>query len=192
VKNIQIFDNIISLEKQEEIKNLLYGNNFPWYYINDVTLSNKNPYQQRPALNHLYVDDERINSDKFSKIKIIFDEGSKRLNKKFKPIKVRSFMQFPLNKNIIGENYKDTPHLDMEKPHTVFLYYVNDSDGETIIYDYNSKNINDVPLFENIKIIKKVKPKQGRLIVFDGFTWHSSSQPRNNVRTVINFDLCSI
>ena len=46
---IQIFNNIIDLNLQNEIKNLLLSNNFPWYFIPDVT--NKNNKQKRPAYN---------------------------------------------------------------------------------------------------------------------------------------------
>ena len=34
---------------------------------------------------------------------------------------------------------EDTLHLDLRIEHLVFLYYVNDCDGDTIIYDYKKK-----------------------------------------------------
>ena len=45
----------------------------------------------------------------------------------------RSFLQFPLNL----KNYDvDTPHIDIyNRKHLVVLYYVCDSDGDTIIYN---------------------------------------------------------
>ena len=70
-----------------------------------------------------------------------------------------------------------------------FLYYVNDADGDTILYNYRSKNIKDIPNYEDIKIIKKVTPKQGRVLVFDGMTWHTAQQPTKGPRCVINFDM---
>lgn len=36
---------------------------------------------------------------------------------------VRSFLQLPLNKDLLFKNSKhkeDTPHIDIEQPHTVF------------------------------------------------------------------------
>ena len=85
----------------------------------------------------------------------------------------------------------DTPHIDLDSPHTVFLYYVNDADGDTLLYDYKSTNILDRPKYENIKVTKRITPKQGRVVVFDGMTWHSSSQPTRGSRCVINFDMVS-
>ena len=48
---VHIFDNIIDLNYQEQIKTTLLENDFQWYYIHDVT----NPYvneQQRPGFQH--------------------------------------------------------------------------------------------------------------------------------------------
>ena len=80
---------------------------------------------------------------------------------------------------MIKGNYIDTPHLDLKEKHSALLYYVNDSDGDTIIYEDVKKN----------KIKKTVKPKQGRMVIFDGSYWHTGSQPRNNIRCIINTDI---
>ena len=50
-----------------------------------------------------------------------------------------------------------------------------DSDGETV-------------LFKNNKIHKKIKPKQGRLLIFDGSILHTAYQPQHNLRCVININ----
>ena len=47
----------------------------------------------------------------------------------------------------------------------------------------------DVPNYEDIKMIKKITPKQGRVVVFDGMTRHSSTQTTKGPRCIINFDL---
>jgi hypothetical protein len=45
----------------------------------------------------------------------------------------RSFLQLPLN---LKDKTIDTPHIDVsEFKHLVILYYVVDSDGETVIYE---------------------------------------------------------
>ena len=62
------------------------------------------------------------------------------------------------------------------------LYYINDSDGDTIIYEGRDKN--------NLKIANKVSPKKGRIILFDGSQYHSSSYPlKTDKRMVINYNL---
>ena len=36
---------------------------------------------------------------------------------------------------------------------------------------------------------KKVSPKQGRVVLFDGIHWHTAQQPNHNVRCIVNYDL---
>jgi hypothetical protein len=188
---VKVFDNIISKKQQEEIKNFIYGKNFPWYFTADISYDS-NKHQARPGHFHNFVKEGKINSEYVSKIKQISDNVNKKIKKNLQMYKVRSFLQLPLNETLIYKNSKhkeDTPHIDLHLPHTVFLYYINDADGDTVIYDYVSKNINDVPYYEDLSIIKKVTPKQGRVIVFDGMTWHSSTQPTKGPRCIINFDM---
>ena len=188
---IKILDNIIPKKQQEEIKNFMYGKTFPWYFVSDITHLD-NQHQSRPGHFHLMVDKGKTNSDYISEIKKISDSVNKKIKKKLQMYQVRSFLQLPLNEKLLYSDSKhreDTPHIDIEQPHTVFLYYVNDADGDTVIYDYVSKNVKDVPNYEDIKMVKKITPKQGRVVVFDGMTWHSSTQPTKGPRCIVNFDM---
>ena len=74
----------------------------------------------------------------------------------------------------------NTPHIDYPDPHIVLLYYVNDSSGPTTFYN------------RKFKVKKEVMPKKGRILIFDGSIYHSSTPPTtNDYRCVINFDLKS-
>ena len=61
-EKIYVFDDIIDIDLQEQIKNILvsdyeYQNHpFPWYYVDDITLSFDDPNsQRRPGFTHEYV-----------------------------------------------------------------------------------------------------------------------------------------
>ena len=41
-------------------------------------------------------------------------------------------------------------------------------------------------------IKKKITPKQGRVVVFDGRFYHTAEQPTDNKRCIINFDVESL
>ncbi len=176
---IKVFDDIIDIFDQEIIKHQVM--NETWFqYIDDVSLAN-NQHQRRPGFKHIFDTDILHDS-----IKKIVNNCNKNIDKKGEIIEARSFLQLPLNTDFAGTGV-DTPHLDRFEPHLVFLYYVCDSDGDTIIYDYKTEKEGDVPFFEDVKELKRVTPKQGRVVVFDGLYWHTAEQPKKDVRCILNF-----
>ena len=86
------------------------------------------------------------------------------------------------------------PHRDMKgdinylKNNTwAIIYYVNESDGDTVIY-------NEVEEFKDLSkytIRKKISPKKGRMVFIKGHLFHSASIPSNKYskRIVINYNL---
>jgi hypothetical protein len=163
----KIIDNCISKENQNLLINEIINNNFfPWYLNTDLTF--KKGKQKRPSMSHIFINNKKQNS---TKAELIYSIFSKILNKNI--INCKTILQLPINTKTISY---DTPHIDMHEPHIVFLYYVINSDGETI-------------LFKNKKIHKKIKPKQGRLLIFDGNMVHTAYQPKKNIRCIINFNV---
>ena len=189
---VKIYDNIISKKEQEEIKKTLIfesqSKNFGWYFLPDITKTG-NKYQNRSGFIHIFLREEKINSYFYKLIEPIITKTAKKIKIKIENILLaRGFLQLPLNKDYVGKGV-DTPHIDRTENHLVFLYYVCDSDGDTIIYNYRSKDRNDIPFFEDIKELKRVTPKQGRVVVFDGLHWHTAEQPTKDVRCIINFNI---
>ena len=177
---IQVVDDIIDIFDQEIIKNFLFKEG-TWNFIEDISQKD-NKHQTRPGFKQIF---EHLHPS----IAELYFKCSKKANiKNPELLEARSFLQLPLEKNFVGEGV-DTPHLDRTTPHTVFLYYVNDSDGDTIIYDYKSKDENDIPFYEDINVLEKVTPKQGRVVIFDGLLWHTAEQPRKNKRCILNFNV---
>lgn len=80
--------------------------------------------------------------------------------------------------------YHHMPHIDSDGEHQVFIYYVNDSDGDTILFDdfFNGQT----PKLESFE---RISPKQGRGMVFNGLQYHASSSPcYSKYRCIINVD----
>jgi len=73
-------------------------------------------------------------------------------------------------------------HTDHQFPHYVFLYYVNDADGDTILYNEKFDNSKRQTLTE----LQRVHPKAGRAILFDGEHIHSPLTPTDGYRVVMN------
>ena len=91
-------------------------------------------------------------------------------------IQGRAFIQLSNNQTPIHP-----PHIDFPEPHWVCLYYVNDSDGDTIFYGEDQKTE-----------IKRVSPKKGRIAFFEGSIYHSASVPTKNHRIIVNINFKSL
>jgi len=99
----------------------------------------------------------------------------------------RAFLQIPMDYKFRRKN--NGIHIDIPDKHYACVYYLNDTDGDTIIYE---QTLNDVPFGEtNIELVehKRVTPKANRIVIFDGSRYHCSSQPTMNYRAIINYNL---
>ena len=98
-------------------------------------------------------------------------------------IKINMNFPFPNNKK---ENY-GPPHTDLDLPNPDLpgakeaisvLYYINNTDGDTVFFN------------KKLKEIKRVSPRQGRAVIFDSSITHAGSCPiYSPCRQVINFVL---
>jgi hypothetical protein len=167
-EKMKIIDNCIEKEDQDNIEKLLLRNEkFPWFFLEDITYIGK---QKRPALKHYFIHDTAGVVSEFCTKTVIaplMALNSDNMN----VLRMVSFLQFPNNIKKV-----DTPHTDRSQPHTVLIYYVIDSDGDTVFY-------------KNKKIIKRVTPKKGRAVIFDGSISHSAFQPNKHLRCIINFNI---
>src|SRR5210317_1107006 len=161
---ILVFDDIIEKDYQNKIKNFLFSNSFPWYFCKDVSFTNNN-VQQRPGFQHYFVLDKKVTSDFHNDILPLIIKSIKKINFKHTGVlQGRSFFQLPLN--IPDRHIVDTPHVDADIPHLVVLYYVNDNEANTIIYENEFESYDKIPNIKDLKIKQKVKPKQGRVVLF--------------------------
>ena len=185
--NILVFDNVIDIDYQNIIKEILLGDrqykgyDFPWYLTHDVTKPAKADSQKRPAFFHGYVDYPSELSSSFHDLftELIQNSCGKLRLENVRVIQGRSFCQLPINSEVVSV---DTPHIDTKDDHFVMLYYVCDSDGDTIIYNEKVES-------ENYTIQQRITPKQGRVVLFDGAYYHTAEQPLNNIRCVVNYNL---
>ena len=187
---IIVIDDFISLEYQEKIKQELIGlgNNFPWHYIEDVTGAGDFDSQHRAGFGHQYVE---LDDDDVSEVKSLYHHlFTPMLSKACQYLKIpeleiiqgRSFLQLPLRN--IDTSIVDSPHIDLDPgdEHIVVLYYVNDSDGDTIIYNEREES-------STYTEKQRVTPKQGRVVIFDGRQYHTAQQPSNGTRCIVNYNL---
>ena len=184
IDDILVFDNIIDSKSQKEIQDIVF-NKVKWTFVADVTNPQKNQ-QQRPGFLYNYMKENIVYKYHNDMIKIL-DAACNKINfKRNDCLQGRSFLQLPLN---LKDRRLDAPHIDANKDHLVILYYVNDSDGDTVIYKNKFISEDKTPKFEELEEWKRVTPKSGRVVMFNGKHWHTAQQPEHNVICIINYNV---
>ena len=199
-KKYIIFDNIISTKNNNVIEELLLSNNFPWYItsprdeknnfltteLNNDTkkwLKDKNVVD-KGQLCHTFFYREGFsiknnlikNSAYCEVVEDLLNNFEIKTKKKFNILRIKSNLIFE-SKHYTKKTY-GIPHLDTNEHHYVLIYYVNDCEGDTLLFD-NKK-----------KIVAKISPKKGRILFFKGNILHANGHPtKSNYRCVINFNL---
>ena len=106
------------------------------------------------------------------------------------------FKKYSSSRSVLLRVIND-PHVDFEKEHYTGLLYLNDSDGDTFIYNQKydpSTNLLMQEYFNtflngHLSVKETISPKQNRLVIFDGHYFHSSSTPTIvPARYVVNFN----
>lgn len=179
----------VSQDTQDIIEYNLSKPEFTWGFTKSTIVEGTNPseflkFDDVSMLAHLLVTDKGIVSDHFySLIRSIGIEElihKHDLSGEILTARVNLFIQ--RDKNVNPCPHIDVPHV----PHYSILYYVNDSDGDTIFYDKSegSKNLGEMGEW------RRESPKKGDILIFDGRIYHSPSCPvKFSHRISVNFDM---
>ena len=106
------------------------------------------------------------------------------------PYTIKQMIRIKMNLCVYAQmdnpNAHGMPHVDfteIKEPLLSAIYYVNDSTGDTLIF--NQRYGQTAPL----TVKTRVTPKKGRLVVFDGALFHAGNTPKTNApRININFN----
>jgi len=171
-----IIDDFIPKSFQQDLEDLFLGLSFPWKYTpntyGSTSATSKNMIKETPQFVHLLFNNPTYVSEFFPYVRPLLY---------FSELEYKEIMRMKVNylhkdENFTQQNYH-TPHRDSSKDEEckTILYYVNDSDGDTVFLDSNDK------------IIKRISPKKGRALIFDSSLYHASTSPtKSDNRIVIN------
>ena len=182
-----IYDDFLPLLDSNLIEEILIkSSNFPWYLLDYGTcpeddLISRPEYAKsdRPQLAHSFFNPEG-KSSYVDLVMPLVKELERREKKQYLSRLVRIKANLIMQDKIYGENEFHFPHKDLTKPATSLLYYVNDSDGDTFIF-------NETDIDEPLTLLNRISPKKNRAVVFNSNKMHASSSPRfSNIRSVIS------
>ena len=191
-KKYIVLKNLLNKDFVDLLENTFSSNLFPWYfYDNTVTKDYESKevkifeikdYLMFTHSFFLYNTEKHITESNSSYGYIIADilkEFKKKLNLKNNLEILRAKINFQTQYQNNKKNNINSPHYDFQvTEHYVILYYVNDSDGDTHLFD-NEGNL-----------MESVNPQKGSFLIFDGNTLHAGSNPINSKkRLIINIDI---
>jgi len=190
---MMIIDNALPISVFENIKEQVFHRSFPWYFTFTTNHSSSESIYGN-SFCHIPIADGNIETNIGYVCRTCLLIIADKLN--FKIGKIHR-ARFGLLEPKPQGKYINVPHIDYEMKHFTALLYLNNSDGETIIYNekYNINsntdgvNYYDEILKKTVTIKTKIECKENRFIMFDGFHYHSSTCPTNvNRRIVLNFN----
>lgn len=193
---IQKANNLLTFEEAQNLKEQLFNPFFPFGFVENLahpeakmelyekgegTDLSPDTWKKDPTLQygffHTFFADGEIFSQQYDLVDPIFEAFTEKFSIKVKELlRVRVRM----TTKVANESIVNHPHVDLEEPHKVLLYYVNDSDGDTIFFKKNKDKLEE---------IHRETPVMGSAVYFDGSTHHASSTPTKVTRRItINFN----
>ena len=188
MSNVMIIDDLVPKEIQNRIEhNFVLSDDTPWFFHPyscdkyDIYMNHKNVVEGPQFVHYLYDNKKGINSDYCKDAFTIIN----LLKQKYDDVnffihRIKANLQ--LQNKLSNPEKHACPHRDFYFKHHVFLYYINDSDGDTFLFNEIDNG--------DLEVVEKITPKKGRIICFDGKWLHASSLPyKSEYRSVFNMDI---
>ena len=194
--DVEIIDDFLPPHLHNYIEDVLSSPHYPYHFIPDVTYSSSKKTRKKEQcpgdfpLDKLIIgfaatpfQDYRADRKEFAYFQM-FETMVRQV--------LPTTHDWVLNRLRVGINVPQSSHhnqwdVDYDCPHIdhhanglggdtiVALYYVNETDGDTVIF--NEQGL-DPP--QRLTIKQRVEPKQNRLLLFDGAYYHASSCPKHH------------
>lgn len=174
--------NFVSQELADALENYIGHHQFPWYWrpSSQWGIDEKGLLSQDFQFIHLIYYDNMPQSPVFELVTNLlssFEKTTGLVIKNIYKIKANLLTKQQLDESGLAE----TIHSDLDKSDRTFIslvYYVSNSDGDTIIYD------------DAGGIIKQTTPIKGTAVYFPSHTQHRATPPfKNKRRLVLNIVL---
>mgnify|MGYP003140463532 CR=1 FL=1 len=183
---IKVIDNFLTKSYHKELLDLMNSPDFSWYYEANITTYKlgDNPKNLKNKLNnfgfsHIFWDH---NGMRDSNVAFLWKAGLYQI-------------MDAINSNVIlrsrGDMTMYTPKEKIHDPHVDFyfknystIFYVNNSDGDTIYYNQRLLD-KDNPIPHNLEIVDRVSPKANRVVIFEGDVIHTGCSPNKHTNRII-------
>ena len=187
---VKIIDNFLTKSYHKEILEIMSGDNFDWYYSDNISYT-KDEFTSMFGTNQRY--STHFNEYGFTHWfwHKITGQRDTQHSHFIKPALYQildvtdcDFIQRARADMVTWskEEFIHSAHVDNIIPNTAAVFYVNESDGDTILY--NDKRT-DIASYEDLKECDRVSPKANRLVIFDGALLHTGCSPTKHKRRIL-------
>jgi len=159
--SVKIIDNFLSKEEFNILQNIIFGNNFDWYYNDSITFEQKKN-KDFQFIHYFYNNNWR--GSRFNLIEPILN-----IIKPFSLVRIKANLLTKTNDIIINDFHKDFENINNL---TTGIFYINNCNGYTLFKDGT-----------------KIESIANRFISFNSQLEHTgTSCTDKNIRVLINFN----
>jgi hypothetical protein len=176
-----IIEKLLPQELEDTVHKVLMGKTFPWNW-NCENIISKTPDKDIFQMTHVFLLARKIWSKHYNLVNMIIGVFVEKTGVKVKRV-VRIKANLIPNIAHDPESLDNLIHtdvdLDREGKYVSMVYYVTDSDGDTVVFEDDKQTVRTTS-----------PPIKGNCIWFDSKTYHRSCVPKHHKRrVVINFIL---
>jgi hypothetical protein len=207
IKNIKdeilVIDNVVPPSFQDAILDRVQGvNHFPWFLLHRIGHPDHYGIGTTPNYADPNITDDvgffhmafdgNVTSQHYDFFRPILEFFTEKTD-----ILVGKLLRIRLRYTHKGTGHTSSkyaaPHVDFYTgmPYSTLVYYVDDSDGDTIIFDkvFNAGDEYNPVISAQLPELVRITPKKGSALFFNGHRFHAGNFPINySSRIVINFD----
>jgi hypothetical protein len=179
---VTVLEDFIPKSYQDFLEKNILSKTFPFYFsgaTTDYAIEGNymSPYAKEvPFLVHTFLSDRPQPTGYWPIIAPLYFNFCEKTGKNYTIVRCKANLYFQAPD--FGKDNYYTPHVDYTSGNiTTAIYYVIDSDGDTLFFD------------KDLRITERISPKKGSLVYFDRSVIHTGTPPvRSTHRCVINFN----
>ena len=178
----KVIDNFLSEKYFSLVREQILSIDFPWYFRDNITNNSENSNLKEYGFSHKLYDSENGYSSFFNPVLSGIYGDILSLTEhdyvKRSRLDMTTFM---------SDKFLNHYHVDSYDPHIACIFYITDSDGETVIYNKQCFSEQDLKNTDSNSLgeIIRITPKENRIIFFDGSYLHTGHSPSKYKRRVL-------
>lgn len=178
---MKIFDNVLPDDQFLALQNVVMGKDLPWFSGRTARLDDplENPYLN--GWSYFVYSGGEWRTQREEIIRSVYDI-LRRVDSEFSPVTYLLRVRLVLN-TTAPEPYLNGAHVDFLDDHKTVLLYLNDADGDTVLYREKSTGEDVVP--DNLTVLDTVSPRANRILCFDGRHFHTGTIPVKSHRRIV-------